>query len=89
MCEYQNAVAETAAVEDILFVNRVKHRNPLTFRSLVEYEQHRVVCYDYVAPKVVFTQQMVEDVASRSGHGSCGRRGRRGALPKSRSIQAK
>ena len=88
-CEYQNDVAttqrwneeiaETADVEDILCVNRVKHRNPLTVRSLVEYEQHRVVSYDYVAPKVVLTQQMDEEVASGSGHGSGGRRGRRGA----------
>ena len=66
-------------MEDIFCVDRAKHRNPLTFKSLVEYEQHRVVCYDYVAPKVVFTQQMDEDMASGSGHGSGGRRGRRGA----------
>ena len=62
--EFQNAVAttqrwneeiaESSAVEDILCVNMVKHRKPLTFRSSDEYEQHRVACYDYVAPKVVF-----------------------------------
>ena len=68
-------------MEDILCVNIVKHRKPLTFRTLVEYKQHRVVCYDYVAPKVVFTQQMDEDVASGSGHGSGGRRGKREAGP--------
>ena len=48
--------------------------NPLTFRSLVEYEQHRVVCYDYIAPKVVFTQQFDEEASGR-GPGLGGRRG--------------
>ena len=71
----------SSAVEEILCVNMVKHRKPLTFRSLDESEQHRVACYNYVAPKVVFTQQMDEDVASGSGHGSGGRKGRRGTGP--------
>ena len=63
----QNAVASTQrlneeiveidSVEELLCVNMVKHTKPLTFRTQDEYEQHRVACYGYVAPKVVFTQQ--------------------------------
>jgi hypothetical protein len=80
--------AEINSVEELLCVTLVKHRKPHTSRTQDEYDQHRVACYDYVPPKVVFTQPMEEDLSAH-GPDSGKKRGRRGSAGLTRSYPKK
>ena len=87
--EFQNAAANTLrwneeiadceAVDDMICVNNVKHRQPITFVENELYEQHRISSYYYRVPRVVFSAESREEggLGSSSGAYQPAGRGRR------------
>ena len=82
--EFQNAVATTQrwneeiadceAVDDMICVNNVKHRRQITCMEKKLYEQHGISCYDYRAPRVVFSAESREEGGSSAwSHQPAGR----------------
>ena len=64
----------------MICVNNVKHIQPMTFVDKELYEKHRITCYSYTAPRVVFVSESTEEGGSGSSSGShqLSGRGRRG-----------
>ena len=95
--EFQNAVATTPrwkegivdceAVEDMICVNNVKHRRQITCMEKELYEQHGISCYDYRAPRVVFSAESREEGGSGS-HQPAGRVRRPGPQPQTGFTRA-
>ena len=88
--EFENAVtttqrwnediADCEAVDDM----NVKHRRQITCMEKKLYEQHGISCYDYRAPRVVFSAESREEGGSSSwSHQPAGRGRRPGPQPQS------
>ena len=74
--EFQNAVATTQrwnkeiadcdAIEDMICVNNAKHRQPITFVNQELHEQHRIICYSYMAIRVILSDEAGRRMAQRA-----------------------